>query len=135
MAAHLPHLHDLIADWQRRLRACRCALRETGESGPQGQLLLIHERVLCYLIGRYQRRDEPSDDGRPTVSVPLMQRKFPIGTFCWYETPEAAEPSQLHPPRSPAQLSVHLRGIHASLSEPPARRPPWVWRWRPRLKP
>jgi hypothetical protein len=130
MTPHLPPLLELLADWQRRLRACRAALRDAGDHHPAGQLLRIHERVLNYLITRYQRADEPET---PTVTVPLMQRRLPLAEYYWLTPPPPpVVPSTLHPPRSPAELRAHLCDIHTNLTAPLPRRTPWLLRWRPR---
>ncbi len=132
MSPTFPHLRELIADWQQRLRDCRYALRSIGDNHPKAQLLLIHERVLCYLLTRYQRDPEPEPEReRP----PLMQMRFPQESFAWFTPPPILEPSALHPPRGPDELRAHLRGIHSSLTAPPPRRKPWFFRRRPRPRP
>lgn len=113
-------LSELIAEWRQRLRACREALHAAGDDHASAQYLQMHERILRYLLGRY-------DGIPPSPSPPPLPRR----RRRWAPPllPEI-EPSPFYPPRNRAEVRRQLLAIRRALHSVPTRRP-WLFRRRP----
>jgi hypothetical protein len=113
---------ELVAEWRARLAACRDALG-LGGGGDESDwsLLKMRERVLAYLVGRYgdDEPEEPDTDGPPPLP--------PFGSYEYYglEVPRPVpKVSAKHPPRTAAEMRLHLRLLHQRLEDRG-----WWWRW------
>ncbi|MFT3683803.1 MAG: hypothetical protein QM783_02565 [Phycisphaerales bacterium] len=115
-------LSELVAEWRQRLSECRRSLSAVSGDSPHAQYLRIHERILKYLLDRYQQAEpEPP----PLMSVVRRTRRFPP------PLPLDLPPSSLHPPRGRAELRSQLRMIHQALHRPQRRWWHGLFRSRP----
>jgi hypothetical protein len=102
-------LTELVAEWRKRLSDCRDALRAADEDGAEVQYLRIHERILKYLLDRYEHAPpEPTSH----INVVRRTRRYPP------PLPIYVEVSENHPPRSRLELRNHLDVIHSTLRPP-----------------
>lgn len=116
--------HDLLSEWRLRLQACRDALREHGDRSAAAAILRIRERILCFLLQRY--------DAPPTVAAPQETRpeepeieRVSFAAYIASVKPPEVHPSSAFPPRRGRELCAQIVDISVQVQS--SRRKRWTW--------
>lgn len=116
--------YELLAEWRRRLQACRDAMRDGGERSAAAAMLRIRERILCFLLRRYEERAEAhAHEGAGQEEMATERVSFPE-YFASLPAPEV-EPSNAFPPRRGREMSECISDISMQVQR--SRRQRWAW--------
>ena len=122
--------YERIAEWQRRLQACRESLRDGGDRSTAATMLRIRERILRYLLRRYGA-EVAGEDPRPesgTMPSPRPDVSY-LNAECFYRPPPPdVKPSDAFPPRRGSELGQRIADIRVQVQNSNRQRW-WWWFW------
>lgn len=116
--------YELLAEWHRRLRACRDALRDGGERSAAAAMLRIRERILCFLLRRYEACAPEQAPFCAESADPAVERVSHPEYFASLPAPDV-EPSNAFPPRRGREMSERISDISMQVQR--SRRQRWAW--------
>lgn len=116
--------YELLAEWRRRLLACRESLRDGGDRSAAAAMLRIRERILCFLLRRYEvRAGEPARKDAEAREGATDRVSF-ASYLAALPAPEV-EPSDAFPPWRAREMSERIRDIGVQVQR--SRRQRWAW--------
>lgn len=121
---------ELLAEWRRRLQACRESLRDGDDRTAAATILRIRERILCYLLRRYslEAQDEAQRSDRSEIPQPRHESPC-IDADYFYRPPlPDVQPSDAFPPRRGRELGHRIADIHQQVQNSNRQRW-WWWFW------
>ena len=123
---------ELLAEWRRRLQACRELLREDGDRTVSSAMLRIRERILCFLLKRYGNNAVNGDRGHvDEVATPppvTVEAEMPRAVFCYRPPPPDVQPSTAFPPRRGCDMGEKIADIRQQVQNSNRQRW-WWWFW------
>jgi hypothetical protein len=123
---------ELLAEWRRRLQACRELLRD-GENSPTSAMLRIRERILCFLLKRYGQHSASACSVQLDEMVTPPRRATdesmqPSAVFCYRPPRPDVQPSTAFPPRRGCEMGEKIADIRQQVQNSNRQRW-WWWFW------
>ena len=122
--------HELLAEWRSRLRACRESLRDGGDRSAAAAMLRIRERILCYLLRRYEplSQGQEPEEKASTMPSPRPDESYVNAEYFYRPPPPDVKPSDAFPPRRGSEFGQRISDIRVQVQNSNRQRW-WWWFW------